>query len=293
MAASHTPRLSVPAAAKPSVFAYADYRAFLKDWYAHRSRAEGGLSYRRMAREMGVKSPGHFSLVFNGQANLTLKLMDRFVRFLSLGKREADYFHALVLYTQARTQTEKKRCFDRMLTFRQFRARIIEDGQYQFFENWHYTAVREILAIHDCKDDYKTLGQLIEPPLSAEEARKAMEMLKRLGMVVKDAQGIHRRTDAVLTTGPDARGMAIQNFLGQSLELAKGALDRLPRSERMSAATTVSMSRAAYEELREELRAFRGRILEAAQKDAHPEQVYQFQFHAFPLSKPVKPKAGK
>jgi uncharacterized protein (TIGR02147 family) len=269
-----------------SLFDYADYRAYLKDWYRRERESGGGISYRRLAQDVGFKSPGHFSLIVNGKANLSLKVMDRFIRYLGLTKKESEYFQAMVLYTQARATEEKKRFFERMLSFKQFRVRSIAAGQYEFLEKWHYLAVREVLAFHPFKGDYAALAQRIEPAITVEEARKAIETLKRLGLITRDAQGRYLRVDTVLAAGPEAPAVAVNAFLSQSLDLAKSALDRIPKEDRVLAATTVSMSKETFEEIREETRNFRKRILEMAQRDPQPDRLYQFQFHVFPLSKP-------
>ena len=272
--------------AEPSLFDYADYRAYLKDWYRRRKLIDTELSYRRLASDIGFKSPGHFSLIVNGKANLSLRILDRFLRYLDLSKKESEYFHALVLYTQAKNAEEKKRFFERMMSFKQFRVRSIAATQYEFLENWRYLAVREVLAVHAFKGDYAALGHAIEPSLTADEARKAIEVLKRLGLITRDAQGRYVRVETVLAAGPEAPAVAVNAFLGQAMDLAKSALERIPKEERVLAATTVSVSRETFEEIREETRAFRRRILEMAQRDPKPDRIYQFQFHVFPLSKP-------
>lgn len=269
-----------------SLYDYSDYRAYLKDWYRLEKESDREISYRRLAQDIGFKSPGHFSLIVNGKANLSLKVLDRFVRYLGLSKKEADYFQALVLYTQAKATDEKKRYFDRMLSFKQFRVRSIAATQYEFLEKWYYLAVREVLAVHAFKGDYAALAHMIEPAITAEEARKAMDTLKRLGLVTRDAQGRYVRVETVLATGPEAPPLAVNAFLSQAMDLAKSALDRIPKEERVLAATTVSVSKETFEEIREETRTFRKRILEMAQRDPRPDRIYQFQFHIFPLSKP-------
>jgi uncharacterized protein (TIGR02147 family) len=269
-----------------SLYDYADYRAYLKDWYAQARDSDKRISYRRLAQDIGFKSPGHFSLIVNGKANLSLKVLDRFIRYLGLTKKEAEYFQALVLYNQAKALDEKKRYFDRMLSFKQFRVRSIAATQYEFLDKWYYMAVREVLAVHAFKGDYAALAHMIEPAITAEEARKSIETLKRLGLVTRDAQGRYQRVETVLAAGPEAPAVAVNAFLSQSMDLAKSALNRIPKEDRVLAATTVSVSKDTFEEIREETRNFRKRILEMAQRDPRPDRIYQFQFHVFPLSKP-------
>lgn len=267
-----------------NLFEYTDYRAFLKDWYRHRQAQDGKLSYRRLAADIGFRSPGHFSLIVNGKANLSLKILDRFIRYLGLGKKESEFFQALVLYNQAKGLEDRTRCFDRLMSFRQSRFRAISASQYEFYEKWYYSAVREVLAVHLFKGDFRALGKALQPPISAEEARKAIETLKRLGMIKRDAQGAWHRVDPVISSGTGTPTLAVQSLLVQSLDLAKHALDSIPREERILSTATVSVSRQTFEEIREEVRAFRKRILDAAQKDPRPDRIYQFQFHVFPMS---------
>jgi uncharacterized protein (TIGR02147 family) len=282
---SPAPQTPESPASPLSLYDFADYRAYLKDWYKRQQNSEKKISYRRLAADIGFKSPGHFSLIVNGKANLSLKILDRFIRYLGLSKKEAEYFQALVLYNQAKVLEEKKRYFDRMMSFKQFRIRSIDASQYEFLEKWYYMAVREVLAIHPFRSDYAALAQMIEPAITVDEARRAIETLKRLGLITRDAQGRYLRVDTVLASGPEAPALAVQTFLNQAMDLAKAALDRIPREERLLAATTVSVSKGTFEEIREEVRNFRKRILEMAQRDAKPDRIYQFQFHVFPLSK--------
>jgi uncharacterized protein (TIGR02147 family) len=283
---------STPLAPMPSsssLYDYADYRTYLKDWYKQQQNSEKKISYRRLAADIGFKSPGHFSLIVNGKANLSLKILDRFIRYLGLSKKEAEYFQALVLYNQAKAMEDKKRYFERMMSFKQFRVRSIDATQYEFLEKWYYMAVREVLAIYPFRGDYAALAQMIDPSITTDEAKRAIETLKRLGLITRDAQGRYLRVDTVLATGPEAPALAVHNFLSQAMDLAKDALDRIPREERLLAATTVSISKGTFDEIREEVRNFRKRILEMAQRDPRPERIYQFQFHVFPLSKPGVP----
>ncbi len=275
---------------KLSLFGYTDFRAFLKEWYRLRKEKDPKFSYRKLAGLVGFKSAGHFSLILGGKANLSLRLLDRFVRILEMNQKETDYFQALVLYNQAKGFDEKKRQFERMRSFQEFRLQVIEPAQYEFFAKWHHSAVREALAIIPFRDDYAALARMIEPSITPEEASKSVALLCRLGMVVRNAQGVHRRVEPLLSSGPDAPAVTVNEFLDQSLELARNALARMSREERMLSATTLSISSQTFGIIREEIRTLRKRILNLAKKDESPDRVYQIQLHAFPLSQRFVPK---
>ena len=46
---------------------------------------------------------------------------------------------------------------------------------------------RELLHFLPCKDDYKLLGKSLDPPLTAKEAKKSVDLLASLGLVQRDA----------------------------------------------------------------------------------------------------------
>ena len=100
-------------------------------------------------------------------------------RLFSLKQREADYFECLVLYTQGKTHEEKKRYFEKMIAFLEINIRMFNPDQYQFFQKWYYTAIHVLLDTFRFRGDYKALGRKLSPPISAEQARGAMDRFPR------------------------------------------------------------------------------------------------------------------
>ncbi|MDB5105879.1 MAG: hypothetical protein JWP91_3568 [Fibrobacteres bacterium] len=274
------------------VFAFLDYRNLLRQWYAQKKAENPRFSYRLLARKVGYSSAGFFTLILQGKSNISLTMADRFAEAMKLKKKEREYLLALILFNQAKDAGEKERYQRKLESFTAFKVKHLGPERFRFLEKWYYIAVRELLTFMPFRGDFKALGAMLEPPISAEQAEEALSLLLELGMVIRTAQGGYARVDSVLSTGYQARAPEVEGFFKAMHQLGGEALTRFPREERNLSWLTLSTTRAKYKEIIEELRAFRLRILEMVENEPKEEMVYQFNFEIFPLSKPVggKPK---
>ena len=65
------------------VFAYLDYRAFLRDYYLW-GKERGRLSFRAFSRRAGLRSPNYLKLVMDGDRGITDAMATRFAAALGL-----------------------------------------------------------------------------------------------------------------------------------------------------------------------------------------------------------------
>ncbi len=270
-----------------SVFDYTDFRKFLSDFYEEKKSSNKNFSHRYIARRIGLKSSGHFSQILSGRANISIGFIDRFAEFLQLNKRETPYFQSMVLFNQAKTHDVKKRYFEKMISFKEGVIHTINVEQYEFYEKWYFTAIRELLSFYPFRDDYESLAGMLVPAITAAEAREAIVLLERLRLIRREPAGGYAVTDALITTGYDAQSNCINDFVGNALKLSKGAIDRFDRKERIFSWVSLSLSSQGYETIIEELRESRRRIMNIAANDPSPNRVYLFNFQFFPLSKPL------
>jgi len=256
----------------------------MKDAYDERRKANPNFSYRFIAARVGFASPGFFTNVLKGKKDISLKLAHKFAELFKLGRKEKDYFEALVLFKKAASTSEKKEYLDRMLALRGTRIKKLGAEQYEYFEKWYYTAVREAMALQPFRGDYRALAALINPPITVPEAKKAVDVLERLGLVKPDSDGVYERTDAVVSAGDEISKVLLNAFQIQAMDLAKHALDHLPSRTRNFSTLTLSISGTTYSAMVEELRAFRRRLLEMAKNSDEPDRIYQMNFQVFPLT---------
>lgn len=274
-----------------NVFSYTDFRTYLRDFHEQAKRENPHFSYRYIARKVGFRSPGYFTQLLQGKVNLSQTLLHRFVPLLKLNRREAEYFELMVHFCQAKTQEEKQRLFERMGAYKELAAHIISPDQYELYDKWYYAAVRDILCFYPFRGDYRELAQLVEPAISTREARNAIELLRRLGLIERTPDGRYVQTDAVVRARARGYDVALARFAMVMMDRARDAIDRLPREERSISWVGFAVSERTYERMREEIVAFRSRMLRLAEQDPDPRRAYHLNLQLFPVSKPYPREA--
>src|SRR3954468_13150182 len=95
----------------PSVFAYTDYRRYLREYYAWAKTHQRGFSHRAFMAKTGMSGPNYFKRVMEGAHNLTENSIPKFSAALGLTEPEAEYFKNLVYFNQAGTLEDKDKYF--------------------------------------------------------------------------------------------------------------------------------------------------------------------------------------
>ena len=268
------------------IFQYTDYRKYLSDFYEAEKKRNPHFSHRYVAQKVGFNSSGFFSKILQGKTNISNDFALRFVDFLKLKKHEAEYFSLLVFFNQAKSHADKKRWFEKIVAFSKSKVKIVQVSQFEYFQKWYYVAIRELLKFYEFTGDYQELGKMLNPPVSAAQAKKAIMLLEKLGLIKKEEDGGYVQTDTLMSTGYDVKSVAVNNFLMSTLDLAKESIDRFPKDERDVSALTLSFSKELFTTVHERLKGFRREILELVRNDSKVgEQVYQVNFQIFPLTK--------
>jgi uncharacterized protein (TIGR02147 family) len=278
-----------------SVFKYTDYRKFLRDFYQERKSAVPSFTHRFIAQKVGFKSGGHFSLILDGKANISITFIERIARFIGLSKKEAGYFQNMVLFNQAKRHDDKKRYFEHMMSYTDAVVRIVDAAQYEFYDKWYYSALRELCALYPLSDnsDFAQIGRMLEPPITEAQARRAFALLKRLELIHVDETGFYHPKDRHISTGYDASSLSINTFILNALDLAKQSIDRFPREERNLSWLSLSVSEEGYASIVEELRQTRRRIMTIVENDKKTDRVYLLNYQLIPLSKRLPKTGGK
>jgi len=269
----------------PAIYSYFDFRKFLQDAYQVRKKQRGGFSYRRLATMAGFSSAGYFSKVLGGTCNVSEGAALRLAEAFALGEHESEYFLQLVRYGQASGHAEKRLHFERLLQMRRGGATTLEHEQYELFSHWYLVAIREAVEFLEFKDDYEALGKALWPPISAEEAQQAVDILSRLGLIHQESSGFWKRVDVILTTGEQWRSFAIAEFQLRMMELAHDSMDTTPRPLRDYSTLTLSVSGESVERIRVILKEARQSILEVARADMQTDRVMQLNMQLFPLTR--------
>lgn len=273
------------------VFAYRDYRRFLADTYKYRKNSEYGFSYRSFAKKIGSRAPNYLKLVTDGQRNLTAAMAARFAQALGLTGEAANYFCDLVSFNQARTAPERDRYYQALRRYKRYKSVFRLDAAYaEYHSEWYIPALRELVACVDFKPDPKWIAHRLKPNISTRQAERALKVLLKLGLVVKDPSGQWRQSEPLLSTGDDGPlGHHIATYHRKMMARAAEAIELFARENREIASLTLNLSTAQLAELKQRLYEFRQELLQASldTKGAPSEHVVQVNFQMFPLTAAV------
>lgn len=268
----------------PSIFAYFNYRDFLRDHFTYRKSLNRHYSHRAFAQKAGYNSSGLYLLLVNGKQNLTQALISKFAHALELNLKETDYLGLLAEFTHAKTGPAKQAAFEKMLAVLPERVKNIGREQSDYYRIWHNIAVREALAIVDVTDEFQALAVFLIPPIKPSEAKASVKLLAALGLIRKDKKGFWRATDTSLASTPELGAVTIHRFQKAMMDMGKSALDRFPREERNISCSTFSISRQGLERVSLKIDAFLSEIAALVRSDEKEDRVYQFNVQLFPLS---------
>lgn len=269
-----------------SVFDYRDYRDFLKERIALLKKERRGFTYRFIAAELGLNSAGHVSQMINGTTAITPEMLKKFMDIFQIKGKERDYFTLLVQYHQTGPMNEKRELLRKIASKSGKRGVKVSRDQYEFYQKWYYAAIRDILDLQPFTGDYKELAQMVEPAITPQEARKSIQILERLGMIIREDNGAYKATSQIVEAdfAQDAR-VVLSGYAEEMTHRAVHALNRMEPDERSISWASFSTSKDGFQLIRDEIRLFRERIMEIVEQDHDASRVYHMNIHCFPLSK--------
>jgi uncharacterized protein (TIGR02147 family) len=244
------------------------------------------ISYRYVSQKSGLKSSGFISWVVMGKKNVSVDLATRIASVLKLSKRESNYFELLVLHNQAKSTEQRQLFFDRMLAFRSTHATVLERDRDQYYSQWFYSAIRELVAITEISDEQQVCA-LLNPPISRSDAKTALDLLLRLGLIRRTDKNIFERVDQAITSGKSINTALIHSFQITTMQMAQSALHRINKEERDISTVTLSCNSKDLEKIRERISQMRLEISAIACASTDANQVFQLNTQFFPLSKPA------
>lgn len=267
------------------VFGFRDYREFLRA-YAERRRAQKeGFSVSEFSKRVGLRSPNYFTLVIEGERNLTADLAHRFGEACGLAGEALSYFCALVDFNQAKTARERELHYAKLQGFRRFRAsHRLDAAQSAYHSEWYIPAIYELCALPDFREDPRWIAKTLLPAIAPKQATQALTVLIELGLLLRDGEGKLRQAEALVETAEGPLGHHVVQFHRTMMQRAAEAIDRVPRDEREIGALTLCLSEARMRALKAELEAFRNDLVRRYMADPQAERVVQVNFQMFPLS---------
>jgi uncharacterized protein (TIGR02147 family) len=265
-----------------TVFSYFDYQLFLRDYYDEQKKEASYFSYRYLGDKMGLDA-GFLVKVLQGKMHLSLKSVPSIAKYFKFDIKESEYFETLVRYGRAVSESEIKAFFEKLLSLKDVDADPVLANQYEFYQKWYYSAIRELLGFYDFKGDFTALAVKLSPRISAKEAKKAVALLDQLKLICKDETGRYRQTNSFITTSDKWKSAAIHSFQKETIRLAGESLERHPKHIRDVSTITIAVSHKDFEEIRRRISDFRRSLLQMTNEN-EADCVYQINLQAVPLT---------
>ena len=188
----------------PEVLDYLEYREYLKDWFVETKKDNPFTSYRYLGQKTGV-DPAWLVRVFQKEGHLNESTLPVFIRICGLDDRRAEYFKTLYRFNKTKAKQTLSELYYKLLELRSLETRVLSEPELAYFGSWACAALRALIGITKDTSDITGLGKHLNPPISQDDARNALGILKQLGLVVPDGTGGWNITDQIISTGGEVK----------------------------------------------------------------------------------------
>ena len=267
------------------VLEYTNYRQYIADYYAEK-KAKSAFTWQVLTRAAGFSSPVYLKYVSEGRFNLSEEAAARVASAMGLENYELDYFCEMVKFDHAKKDEEKKAIFNKMLAIADIhKVRVLEGDSFRYFESWKNPVLRELApAMPGAKP--LALAKACRPEVTAAEVSESLNFLLKSNFLQKDENGNYVQTEKSITTGPmDVTPLAVRGMHRQMGEFALDAIEGVSQDERHFSGLTLGVTRSAYDEIVQEIAAFRKKIIAIATRDDETDEVYRLNVQFFPMTK--------
>jgi uncharacterized protein (TIGR02147 family) len=276
------------------LYQYSDYRSYIKELLALRKQKGLPASNRWFAEQAGIHSSSWLTDLLKGRKGMSLTIAANISLLCRHSILEAKYFSALVLFNQAGSNEERNELYREMTRIRQLKdTEILTTEQYDYYAVWYHSVVRSLIGMHGFNGDYKKLAGMVSPAITPSQARKSVELVKRLGLVMVNPQGGYELNTRSVTSGDHEKSLAVVNFQQETMRLAQEAIDRHPKEMRDIFTVTMGISEKNFSEIKQIMDDARKKIVTLAKNETVADRVYQLNVQLFPLSEVRKKKDGK
>jgi uncharacterized protein (TIGR02147 family) len=272
---------------RPDCYTYLNYRDYLRALLAAEKAKNRHFSHRYFARVAGFSSPSYLKMVMDGKRNLTPSSIHQFSKAFKMGHREAGYFEALVLFNQAKSEKEQELYFERLTALRPTTAlKGLEKDQYEYYTLKHFVIIREMVALSHFQEDPNWIAKHLSTPIKPRDVRHALEVLLRLKLLARNAQGALEQCDESVATPPDVVSMEVVQFHRTMLDDAKESLFKVAPKRRDISSLTVPIPIGSIKAIKERIQNFRQELLDLINSGSQDfDEVYQLNIQLFPLTK--------
>lgn len=284
-----------PIKPKTSVFAYADFRRFLRAVLSELREKRSDLTMRHIAEMLSFGSPSFLKMIMDGKRNLSDANGEKICELFHLKDRERDYFLTLVKFNQSDDPDEKKKYFS---TLDDLRPRVtfsqLEQKQHKYLSRDHYACIREMVLLKDFKENAKWIAARCFPRIKPQEAREAIDTLLALGLLKRGADGRLAQVIAVVDTGKDTQAAEAFSFHEAILNKARRYLSHHSQENRNFTALTIPITGPLEKIISQKIDELQNEVLKLVnEENLNYDSVCQLNVQFFPVTTKSDSEKGK
>jgi uncharacterized protein (TIGR02147 family) len=265
------------------VIEFLEYRDFLSHFYEERKKSDPLFSYRNMGKQLKI-DPSYLAKVLKKERHINSDSIQNVIDLCGLQGTNAEYFTELVRFNKAKSDREMKQYYEHLLSLKGIKKYALEKNQYAFYQSWYNTAILTLLDFYPFSGDYKALAAKLSPPITENQAKKAISLLTVLNLIKKDGNGRYILTNNIITCGEQCRSIVVKTFWEETMRLALESIYRQDCEEKRYSTVTITILNEDLGTINEMIRTFRSSLLKFAETKKNADRVFQLNIQLFPLT---------
>lgn len=261
--------------------------AYLGEVYKAVKAADPSYTYKKYSADSGLSESNVIYLIIKGERPLTERAAAKIAGCLALKGFVRRYFMQLLKVERAGDGQSRGEEMVRLMALREERLDPQGARQLAFFADWYNAAILEMLRMDEARDDADWISRHLQPSVPPGKVRRSLELLRELGYVCFDEnKGRLVPSGAGVSTGDEARELAVTRYHQQMLALSEEAMNGIAAINRDISALTLAVNEKTLPRLKQELAGLRKRLIAEALKEGDDkDQVIQINVQLFPLVK--------
>lgn len=266
-----------------SLYEAEDYRTWMRERYEERKRAQPNFSYRFMAMRLEMDA-GQLVKILQGKLHLVPRKIPAVAKLFGLDAKAERFLEALVRFGKASAASDIQRRWEELQSLKDVQAGELGIDQYDFYSNWLPTALRGLISLGESDQSTMRLRERLLPAPEREELERALELLKRLGLVEPDGGDGWVPVQKHIRTGTYWRDQTVRRFQSDTMRLAIEALHSIPARRRDISTLTLTLAEKDLPLLKERVAELRRDLVRLAEESDPADAVFQVNVQVFPLT---------
>lgn len=273
------------------IYRYTDFKKYLKEFRDFRKAEDPGFSNTYICYVLGQKnSNSYFNNVLSGRIKIGPTIIQRFQTLLHLSKEEFSYFRNMVSYSQAKEFDDKEHFFKQMMKTNRIKGAAVSAEFQEYYGEWYHPVVRALFDIIDYNgDNMDDLHKPVKQILTLKQLKSSVELLLRLKLLQKNAEGFYKPANAIISNGGDIEESVLKLYQQKVLQFGFTNLQNDELSPQKTTTMTLSLSEEGFQQIEQRVAELRQEVRAIAQNDSEQsENLYQISIHLYPFTKVLK-----